>query len=133
MPSLPSGRRRKRPGNKTRYKKDGSIDWKARVPFYGWDPEYAKMYNTTRWRKIRDIILQRTPTCPICMHEDKLTPAAEVDHVQPHRGDPHLFHSLDNLWGLCTDHHRIKTAMESNGSSWTTKKDWLEAILNFNA
>ncbi len=129
MPSLPNSRKNKKPRSKAQYKKDGSVNMNARVPFHGWEPEYASLYHTMRWEKIRKTVLQRDPTCPICMHRNQLTAACEVDHVVAHKGDASLFHSLDNLWALCTPCHRQKTACETNGDDFTSKKEWLERLL----
>lgn len=129
MPSLPRGRRNKRPRSKTQYKKDGSVNWKARVPFHGWNPEYRDLYQTSRWQKIRNIIMGRKPVCPVCMHQNKVVPATDVDHVFPHRGNPGDFYDLDNCWALCSFHHMQKTALESNGKEYRTKEEWLDALL----
>lgn len=129
MPELPKGRKKKAPRSKTQYHKDGSVNWKARVPFYGYDPDHASMYHTTRWKKIREVILHRNPTCPICMHQNKVVPATDVDHVFAHKGAASLFYDLDNLWALCKYHHNVKTGLESNGCTARGKQEWLEAIL----
>ena len=130
MPSLPKGRRNKRPRSKAQYKKDGSVNWKARVPFHGWDPEYHDLYQTSRWQKIRQKILGRGPTCDICMCQHKVLPATDVDHIFPHRGNPGDFYDLDNMWSICRRHHMQKTALESNGVEYRTKEEWIQAILD---
>ena len=132
MPSLPKPRKNRKPRSKAQYK-NGKPDLKARIPFHGWEPEYADLYHTMRWEKIRKVILNRDPMCPICMHRSKLSPASEVDHVKAHKGDPHLFHSLDNLWALCTPCHRQKTACETNGDAFDTKAEWLERLLSLDS
>ena len=132
MPSLPSGRRKKTPRSKTQYTKKGKPDLRYREAFYGWNPEHAALYNTARWEKIRKIVLGRAPMCPICVHMDKLEPAVDVDHVVAHKGDTHLFHSLENLWALCKPHHFQKTAAEANGTFYESKKEWLNHIISMN-
>lgn len=129
MPSLPRGRKSKTPRSRTHYKKDGSIDWRARKPFHDWNPEYAHLYQTAGWKKLRLVVLQSAPTCPVCMHNNVVTPAKEVDHVLAHRGERELFYDLDNLWALCTPCHRLKTAAESNGALFKTKKEWLDHLV----
>lgn len=69
----------------------------------------------SRWRKARRIYLAKNPLCVKCMETEKLTPAAVVDHIIPHKGNPELFWDTDNWQSLCTLHHNIKTVMEDGG------------------
>jgi 5-methylcytosine-specific restriction endonuclease McrA len=53
----------------------------------------------------------------MCEEEGHIRPAAEVDHIQKHDGDPALFWNWDNLQGLCRYHHRsVKSRMERSGN-----------------
>jgi len=63
-----------------------------------------------RWQKVRHIILARDPLCqhPGCTH-----PSTDVDHIiSKARGGTD---SLDNLQGLCHEHHSFKTVKEDGG------------------
>ena len=49
--------------------------------------------------------------CQVCMSEDRLTPATEVDHIIPKaRGGTD---NPDNLQAICAECHKTKTARES--------------------
>lgn len=68
---------------------------------------------TRRWEAVARRFKQRYPLCgqrpgdrpPVmskCHDEGRLTPAAQVDHVVPHRGDPLLFWDQEHNWqSLC--------------------------------
>lgn len=63
-----------------------------------------------KWAKVRGRFLQMNPLCLHCKCEGRMTPATEVDHIVPHRGDKELFWDWDNLQALCKSHHSRKTA-----------------------
>ena len=94
---------------------------------------YQRGY-TRRWRVLRDWFLHQHPFCanPYGLHFNpggaieggnseagvclsSLVPAAEVDHVTPHRGDAALMWDEGNLQSLCHDCHSRKTATEDGG------------------
>ena len=53
----------------------------------------------------------RAPVMSQCHDERRATPAAQVDHVIPHRGEPLLFwDELDNWQSLCASCGARKTA-----------------------
>lgn len=75
------------------------------VPRDVWDG----WYKTNRWQKKRRMFLHREPLCSMCVDEGKVVAATIVDHVVPHRGDPHLFWNGE-LQSLCKWHHdNVKT------------------------
>lgn len=49
------------------------------------DPNYIKLINTTRWKRLRLQKLQAQPLCECdeCKTIDKITPATEVHHITP--------------------------------------------------
>ena len=66
------------------------------------------------WRRARDRYL-RTPgnqLCRACAARGRVTPATEVDHIRPHRGDRVLFWDESNWQPLCQRCHSAKTARE---------------------
>lgn len=69
----------------------------------------------SKWRKARLAYLRRHPLCVLCAEEKRVTPAAVVDHVRPHRGDKVLFWDSKNWQPLCKPHHDKKTATEDGG------------------
>ena len=71
-----------------------------------------KVYDSSRWRYVlRPLKLQRTPFCELCMNDDRLTEAKEIDHIKPisQGGEPF---DIDNLQALCTSCHAKKSALE---------------------
>ena len=63
-----------------------------------------------RWRNASKRFLIEHPLCAACEAQGRVTAAAVVDHIEPHRGDPELFWDPDNWQGLCTPCHNRKTA-----------------------
>jgi 5-methylcytosine-specific restriction protein A len=68
-----------------------------------------------RWRKAREAYLRAHPLCAECERHDRLTPATDVDHITPHRGDMALFWDSTNWQSLCHTCHSSKTAREDGG------------------
>lgn len=54
--------------------------------------------------------LNKEPLCRECAKTDRDTPATEVDHIIPHRGNWQLFCDVKNLQSLCRSCHNAKTA-----------------------
>ncbi|WP_410498137.1 HNH endonuclease [Chitinibacter sp. S2-10] len=73
------------------------------------------LYATKRWQDLRVLMLRANPLCVECRKEGRLTAAAHVDHIRPHRGDEALFFDERNLQGLCKPCHSRKTAAEDGG------------------
>ena len=74
-----------------------------------------KIYNTTRWKKLRAAFLSETPLCAECLAEGKITASQEVHHVVSFmNAAPDLARMRDlaydwkNLQGLCDYHHNLK-------------------------
>ena len=76
---------------------------------------YPKLYGTNRWRKLRKQWLTDHPLCVFCTEEGYVKAATELDHIEPHKGSPELFWSLENLQGLCRYHHRVVKARMERG------------------
>ena len=68
----------------------------------------------SKWRRARKGYLAKHPLCVRCEAEGKLTPAAVVDHIEPHRGDKAKFWDSRNWQPLCKPHHDSKTASEDS-------------------
>ena len=75
-------------------------------------PSSHKRGYTRAWLKYRLAYLMRYPLCVHCERDGKVTPAEELDHKDPHRGDMDLFWDPDNHQGLCKSCHSRKTATE---------------------
>ena len=76
-------------------------------------PEHAKLYNSRRWRGLRNFYIKRNPLCIECKKNNTITAGQCVDHIKPvsEGGD---FYSWDNLITLCNRCHAKKTALEVN-------------------
>tara|TARA_R110002020_G_scaffold92169_6_gene223361 strand:+ start:7874 stop:8209 length:336 start_codon:yes stop_codon:yes gene_type:complete len=74
-------------------------------------PEHAKLYNNSRWRKLRAMFYKRNPLCVHCKNNDRLREGNVVDHIIP-ISDGGEFYSFSNLQTLCTRCHAIKTQKE---------------------
>ena len=72
------------------------------------------------WRRLRVMHLHAEPLCRECRREGRITAAVPVDHVIPHRMDAKLLRSPWNLQSLCEQHHRQKSARETD--LWTGLK-----------
>ena len=75
----------------------------------------SKRGYTSKWRQVSKRFLSRHPFCVMCYSEGKMTPATEVDHIKPHRGDHELMWSESNWQPLCHRCHSRKTASEDGG------------------
>jgi 5-methylcytosine-specific restriction protein A len=78
------------------------------------NPENQKLYNTARWKRLRRLQLSQHPWCEECLRANIYTPATDVDHIEPHRGDPARFYQ-GKLQSLCVPCHSRKTAAEVFG------------------
>ena len=72
-----------------------------------------RMYNR-RWVRQRASFINENPLCVACENVGRVRPAAEVDHVVPHRGNEVLFWDVNNWQALCKRCHSRKTVREGN-------------------
>lgn len=79
--------------------------------------EWRKWYKTARWQRLRwDVLVRDQFTCRRCHRIEGTTSLLVADHRIPHRGDPDLFWSAENLQCLCkTCHDSAKQAEERRG------------------
>ena len=77
------------------------------------NPEYAKIYQTNRWRKLRGWYIKRNPICVICSMKNITTVAKIVDHIKE-IADGGSIWNVSNLQSLCDRCHRVKTAKAVN-------------------
>ena len=82
---------------------------------------YRYVYNTSRWRKLRQAYLMMHPLCEMCLDENiinedgikesRITEAKEVHHITPisNANDElsmkELGYNPDNLMSVCEFHH----------------------------
>lgn len=69
------------------------------------------IYNTARWRRLREVKLMNNPLCENCLLEDRTTEAEDVHHMvsfmstQDNITRRHLAFDYDNLKSLCKECH----------------------------
>ena len=77
--------------------------------------EYARLYRTKAWHRLRAITLRDNPLCVYCEQLGRLEPATVVDHVVPHKGDEGLFFNGE-LASMCKScHDGAKKRLEMSG------------------
>ena len=73
-------------------------------------------YNTTRWQRLRVLVLSSEPCCRYCAEQGRTTVATDVDHIRPVAEAPGLAFDQDNLQPLChACHSSVKQAEEARG------------------
>lgn len=72
------------------------------------DPRRTIPLNSSRWQRLRAVVLSQEPLCRHCNERGIVTPATDVDHVS---GDP-SDNRPENLAGLCHACHSLKTAAD---------------------
>lgn len=68
---------------------------------------YKTVYNTKRWRLVRDLVRQRDALCKACHSQ----PTHTVDHIKPIRDGGDAW-DMDNLQGLCKSCNAAKTGSQ---------------------
>lgn len=70
--------------------------------------ELRKLYRTTRWYRLRSVVLQQEPFCPECKDESGLYVATtDVHHTV--KATPENFFDREILQALCAPHHSRHT------------------------
>ena len=82
-------------------------------------PSAAKRGYGSKWQRLSKAYLRRHPLCVRCKAQGRFTAATVVDHVIPHRGDPHLMWDESNWQALCKPCHDRKTGNEDNRPKYT--------------
>lgn len=133
MPSAP----RKHTHRLRRIKQHRIVDKNRRVSnvFKGIDSdgnEYITSKDprkTSRWQKVREIILAKYPLCydPFDHHEkyDEAEPSTDVHHIKLVRDYHHLAFKESNLVGLCRRCHNKVDAMIDSGKDTEYLFNWL--------
>lgn len=80
---------------------------------------YRYVYNTSRWRKLRQAYLMQHPLCELCEKDGKVKEATEVHHITPisNANDElsmkELGYNPNNLMALCEEcHHKLHNEMK---------------------
>jgi len=76
-----------------------------------------------KWQAARLGYLQRHPLCVHCLAKGHVVAATDLDHIEPHGGDPVKFWDFENnVQSLCHACHSAKTAREDGGWGNTRKQ-----------
>lgn len=75
-------------------------------------PNYdtRRWYRQARWFTLRARVLSTNPLCVDCQAQGRVTRATEVHHKVKPGDSASLFYNQDNLDGLCSTCHGIRTA-----------------------
>lgn len=78
--------------------------------------EFNSKYQTTQWRKLRQIQLSKHPLCAACLSDGKIVQAEHIDHLFPWSaiGEKAFYHNV--FQSLCGSCHSIKTTLEQRGT-----------------
>ena len=70
------------------------------------------IHHTNRWKRTSETKRRINPLCELCIKEDKVTVATQVDHIIPldQGGDPFV---MNNLQSICNYHHNEKNKAEN--------------------
>ena len=67
-------------------------------------------YNTTEWRKLREVYMHEHPLCERCLEKGSLVPAEDIHHIRsPFKGGEVNYGLLldhDNLMAVCKKCHQ---------------------------
>lgn len=72
-----------------------------------------KIYQSERWKKLREWKLVNSPLCEVCKSEDRITIAEEVHHivsfvsVEDINEIMKLAYDYDNLMSICKQCHQL--------------------------
>lgn len=72
-------------------------------------------YQSSQWRKLRQIQLSTHPLCAACLSEGRITPALHIDHLFPWSQLNEEAFYLNVFQSLCHSCHSIKTTLEQRG------------------
>lgn len=77
-----------------------------------YDKERRRIYNTNRWKRLRNAKFAANPLCEMCLNEGKTTIAEDIHHIKSFMEGcdkwerESLAYDYDNLMSLCKVHHQ---------------------------
>ena len=89
--------------------------------------ERHEIYDTQRWRRLRDCKFADQPICEICLQKGIITPADEIHHRVSFMSVPAgsertaLAFDYDNLMSLCRSCHQQLHSERDGGRNFTQK------------
>lgn len=91
---------------------------------HGRNEEIAKLYNSSKWVKLRNAYIQANPLCERCLEKEIIKPAEEVHHIKPigtgldELEMMGLAYDPGNLMALCKDcHHELHQEMNKRNET----------------
>lgn len=68
-------------------------------------------YNSTDWKRLRNLKISNNPICEICEKEGRINPTEVIDHIIPVTVENvnEVFFDYNNLMSLCNNCHWEKT------------------------
>lgn len=81
-------------------------------PDFEYAADNSHIYNSQRWRNLRNAHIIKEPLCAHCLRYEIITPAVVVDHVIEISDDPSRAFDPTNLQSLCASCHQVKTLEE---------------------
>jgi 5-methylcytosine-specific restriction protein A len=80
--------------------------------------ERNRLYDTSRWRRLRELYFRHRPLCRMCESRGRIRAAHVLDHIHGHGPDwRERFWDVRGLQGLCRECHTEKTAAELAGGT----------------
>ena len=69
-----------------------------------------KIYQSVRWKKLRQVKLMANPLCEICLQRNKIVPAVDVHHINSFinysgKQMKYMAYDFNNLLSLCKECH----------------------------
>lgn len=92
-----------------------------------------KVYQSAKWKKLRESKLMVNPLCELCLLEGKITPAEDIHHKDSfinYEGNKRLevAYDFDNLMSLCKQCHQ---KLHKNGTTHGFNEDeYLKQLKN---
>lgn len=73
--------------------------------------ERQEVYNTTRWRKLREAKLMEQPLCELCQAKGIITPAEDIHHIDSFMSYEGMkrkekAYNYNNLQSICKECHQ---------------------------
>lgn len=78
-----------------------------------YDAQRRQIYNSAKWRKLRDWKFANSPLCELCLKEGKTTPSEDVHHIISFMSTDNslrrlqLAYDYNNLLSVCKVHHQL--------------------------
>jgi len=93
-----------------KHKGYGDKEYNRQVRFNKDNEKYAKFYNSSAWKKLRNAYIAAYPLCERCLKDGIIKQADVVHHIIEIRSDWSKRLDWDNLEAVCHEHHNKEHA-----------------------